>query len=329
MKKAFLSLLLSFAFFSGVVSAQTEDPFRGMSGYVLSTNVDWGVVRFGLNKFDRVFTNTTWLSNADGFYGGAAVANGVMYGTTVYQELYKFNLEDGTWTKSSTNKYWEDMAYDYTTNTMYCIIENGFGKLDLETGMSTLIKFYPNTYFWGIGCTHDGRLYAIGQDGYLYSIDKETGNEEIIGDTGLVSQYICCAAIDPNTDVMYFEHCTNDFDKLYRIDLETAQATFVCNYDDISGLSFDYTPIGISETDANTNSIESTVYPNPTRGDILIKTDDMKRVTITNSLGQTVMDAEATSNSMIIDMREYGVGMYIVRIETENGMGTHKVIVTE
>lgn len=70
MKKAFLSLLLSFAFFSGVVSAQTEDPFRGMSGYVLSTNVDWGVVRFGLNKFDRVFTNTTWLSNAEDFTVG-------------------------------------------------------------------------------------------------------------------------------------------------------------------------------------------------------------------------------------------------------------------
>ena len=101
----------------------------------------------------------------------------------------------------------------------------------------------------------------------------------------------------------------------------------MCNYDEISGLSFDYSPEGISETGAN--SIESTVYPNPTRGDILINADDLKRVTVANSLGQTVMDAAATSDSMIVDMREYGVGMYIVRIETKNGIGTQKVIVTE
>lgn len=312
------------------ITIVANKPEVGMSGYVLSTSTYWGIVRFGLNRFETDFTNTTWLSNADGFYGGAAVANGVMYGTTVYQELYKFNLEDGSWEKSSTNKYWEDMAYDYTTNTMYCIIENGFGKLDLETGLSTLIKFYPNTYFWGIGCTHDGRLYAVGQDGYLYSIDKETGNEEIIGNTGLVSQYICCAAIDPNTDIMYFEHCTDASDKLYKIDLETAQPTFVCDYDEISGLSFDYNPDDPTEIpETSSDDIEATVYPNPTRDDILVKADGLKHVTVTNSLGQTVMSVDAASDALVIDMRQYGVGVYVVCIETENGIRTRKIVVTE
>lgn len=322
MKKVFLSLLFCLVVLTGTTNAQT-DPFRGTSGYVFSTNYDWTIVRFGLNRFTDSFTNTEWLGSADGFYGGAAVANGVMYGTTVLQILYAFNLTDGSWTKTSTNKYWEDMAYDYTTGNMYCVIENGFGKLDLATGQSTLIQHYGNIYFWGIGCTHDGRLYAVGQDGLLYSIEKESGATTIIGNTGLASTYICCAAIDPNTDILYFEHCTDSFDRLYTIDLETAQATFVCDYDEISGLSFDYEYHSVNSL--NVEKIEAEVYPNPVTTNVTIEAEGMNRVTITNSLGQVVFDVETSSNLINVDMTQYEAGMYIARIMTDNGMSTKKI----
>ena len=82
-----------------------------------------------------------------------------------------------------------------------------------------------------------------------------------------------------------------------------------------------------NSTDVNEYSINANIYPNPTNGNVTIEAEGMQRLVVFNEMGQVVYDAEATSDSETLDMSQYGVGVYMVRIYTENGMGVKRVSV--
>ena len=81
---------------------------------------------------------------------------------------------------------------------------------------------------------------------------------------------------------------------------------------------------GVDELFADTK-----VYPNPTNGQVTIEADGMNRVTVTNALGQTVYDALANANQMVLDLSQYGTGMYLIRISFDNGVGVKRVSVVK
>ena len=69
------------------------------------------------------------------------------------------------------------------------------------------------------------------------------------------------------------------------------------------------------------------IYPNPTKGNLNVNVEAMKRITIVNTLGQIVYDQEVASDNEIIDMSQYETGIYMVRIVTENGVAVKRVSV--
>lgn len=77
----------------------------------------------------------------------------------------------------------------------------------------------------------------------------------------------------------------------------------------------------------NELSADSKVYPNPTNGKVNIETEGMNRVTVLNALGQTVYDAPTDGNQMVIDLSQYGTGMYLIRISTERGVSVKRISV--
>ena len=81
-------------------------------------------------------------------------------------------------------------------------------------------------------------------------------------------------------------------------------------------------PVNVEENNANNMSI----YPNPTDGILNIEVESMTRITIFNTMGQVVYDNEVVSDKETIDMTQYNEGMYLLRITTENGMMTEKVV---
>ena len=81
-------------------------------------------------------------------------------------------------------------------------------------------------------------------------------------------------------------------------------------------------PVSVEENTSNNMSI----YPNPTDGILNIEVESMTRITIFNTMGQVVYDNEVVSDKEIIDMTQYNEGMYLLRITTENGMMTEKVV---
>ena len=71
------------------------------------------------------------------------------------------------------------------------------------------------------------------------------------------------------------------------------------------------------------------VYPNPTNGQVNIEAEGMNRVTVTNALGQTVYDASTDGNQTVLNLSQYGTGIYLIRISFESGVSVKRVSVVK
>ncbi len=79
---------------------------------------------------------------------------------------------------------------------------------------------------------------------------------------------------------------------------------------------------GIAEIESDAN-----VYPNPAHHQITVEAEGMSRVTLINMLGQMVYDAAVEGGTTTISLADYESGLYIVRINTENGVITKQISV--
>ena len=70
---------------------------------------------------------------------------------------------------------------------------------------------------------------------------------------------------------------------------------------------------------------EANVYPNPTNGKVKIDAKDLKRIGISNLLGQVIYDGKACGNEFTYDLGGHEAGVYLIRIETTSGIAVKKV----
>ena len=82
-----------------------------------------------------------------------------------------------------------------------------------------------------------------------------------------------------------------------------------------------------NSTDVNEYNINANLYPNPTNGNVTIEAEGMQRLTVVNELGQVVYDAEVNNDTETLNMNQFGVGVFMIRIYTENGVGVKRVSV--
>ena len=69
------------------------------------------------------------------------------------------------------------------------------------------------------------------------------------------------------------------------------------------------------------------VYPNPAKDVLNINAEAMTRVSIMNTLGQTVYDKAVDTDDVVLDMTQFESGVYMLRITTENGVATQRIMV--
>ena len=74
--------------------------------------------------------------------------------------------------------------------------------------------------------------------------------------------------------------------------------------------------------------IDASVYPNPTGGQMRIEAEDLKHISINNMLGQQIYEGEANGDVFEYDFGKHDAGVYLVRIESTNGVAVKKVLVT-
>ena len=69
------------------------------------------------------------------------------------------------------------------------------------------------------------------------------------------------------------------------------------------------------------------VYPNPTTNRFTVEGEGLTHVTVFNTVGQMVYDANCEGNSTVISLSNVEAGVYMVRVATENGTATKRITV--
>ena len=86
----------------------------------------------------------------------------------------------------------------------------------------------------------------------------------------------------------------------------------------------EYLDVMIDITDVEENTANINLYPNPTNGLLNIEGQGRMHISIANLLGQMLQEA-ISEGSTTLDLSCYESGMYLIRIETENGVMVQKV----
>ena len=73
------------------------------------------------------------------------------------------------------------------------------------------------------------------------------------------------------------------------------------------------------------NNFNAKIYPNPTSGNINIEVVGMQHITVTNTLGQTIVDQDLDTDATKLDMTQFGKGLYVIRIQTRVGSCTRRI----
>ena len=93
---------------------------------------------------------------------------------------------------------------------------------------------------------------------------------------------------------------------------------------------FDFVCVLITGVD-NPDASVTNLYPNPARDMVTVSSSlPMRSLTVTNYVGQVVytntMDA---ATSYVLNTSSYQPGVYLVKIDTENGVVTKRVVISK
>ena len=82
-------------------------------------------------------------------------------------------------------------------------------------------------------------------------------------------------------------------------------------------------PTAVSEV----GNVISAVYPNPTKGVVRIEAENIKNVSVYNSLGQIIFENAANGDAFEYDFSGQEAGVYFIKVETIKGVDIKKVTV--
>lgn len=212
---------------------------------------------FGNVVYDNGYGSNYWVSLPDNnpedvsvlgdfSTSGYSLCSGAYYNDCIYafchaetdeQEykyyLLKIDLADG-YSYVNLGQVHEivyDMAFDYTTGTMYGIVTDGganskLAQLDLETAAVTTLGDMGD-HFVTLAVDGNGQLYGITGTGSLYKVDKANGATTLVGATGvkLADTYQSMHYDYTTGNTYWFQIGTNGTNGLYLVDLATGSAT--------------------------------------------------------------------------------------------------------
>jgi hypothetical protein len=93
-------------------------------------------------------------------------------------------------------------------------------------------------------------------------------------------------------------------------------------YPNVFELHAYFSPTGIKEHD---NLVK--VYPNPTKQFVTIEAEGMIEVSVYNALGQCVINKEVADAQTTIDLQNTSEGLYLLRVKTEDGTISKRIVV--
>lgn len=91
----------------------------------------------------------------------------------------------------------------------------------------------------------------------------------------------------------------------------------------VASATYTITPVGIHDIQQNVS-----IYPNPTSGDVTLDLSGLnaKTVELFSMSGQLLNSVVPTDETMRMSLNQYAAGIYFVRIHTDNGITTQKIV---
>ena len=78
--------------------------------------------------------------------------------------------------------------------------------------------------------------------------------------------------------------------------------------------------------DLNEYSLSQNVYPNPTDGKIMISGQNINQVAVFDAFGRNVFVSDCNADEIQIDLSHCADGLYLLRVVSQNGTETHRVM---
>ena len=220
---------------------------------------------------------------------------------------------------------------------LWIIIKNHNGKYPAAVTKNT---GDPN----GRWCSFDGitwnDLYAASnyELDFSWYLRAYVSNEPNRGDNGVLDHYnIYRSESNSNYELIATTKDQRYFDEIergtyyYQVTSVYKRGEETCESEPAKSFSNseeDYVVIEVTQIDEN-GVKGMMVYPNPAKDMLNITAENMRRITISNVLGQVVYDRDVNSDNEIINMSQYEAGIYMVRIATENGVAVKRISVAK
>ena len=212
---------------------------------------------------------------------------------------------------------------------------NTTGEGSYDYGQTCTVTAIPNIGYDFINWTEDDNVIST-DESYSFIV---TGNRMLIANFDLKTFEIA-ASVDPEEAASisgsgtynYGEEVTLTFDRNEdwafqnwtengEVVSEEMTYTFIATENRNLVAHFQYTE-GIGE-----NSIAAKVYPNPTKGEVMVESEGMSHIRIVNAYGQTVYNAKAEGEQVRIDLSGMAKGIYMMHIEANDGQTVKRIVV--
>ena len=227
--------------------------------------------------------------------------------------------------------------------------------VELDITKSLWIVFSTNTgTIWPAGVAQDcGNPNSrwISMDGYtwedmsIYGLNYSwmvrgyvSDNDKLGGETRALQHYNIYRGssennfelIDDTTEKTYFD-LVNEGTYYYQVTAVYEQEGIECESDPANAYENeeqDYIIVVVKKGESlGENTVVTMVYPNPAKDGLNINAEAMTRVSIINTLGQTIYDQAVDTDDVVLDMTQFESGVYMLRITTENGVATQRIMV--
>ena len=77
------------------------------------------------------------------------------------------------------------------------------------------------------------------------------------------------------------------------------------------------------------NEVVSSIYPNPTSGDLHITATAMQHVTVFNTMGQVVFSTDVDTDEFVLNMGQFEVGVFMIKVDTAEGSSVKRITVVK
>ncbi len=174
-----------------------------------------------------------------------------------------------------------------------------------------------------------GRDMALGREGYVlqqYNLYRSFDNAD----------YQQVASVPAVEGQLYYEYRDNlvedeHEDVYYRLTAyyladngETCESDYAATLNDPE---LHYIVIDLTSTDEN-QVLDFKLYPNPTKGQMTIELEGMQKVVVYNALGQALLNKEANSDALQVDLSGFEDGLYWVKVMTQNGTAVKPFVIS-